>query len=91
MGSTFKIQLDTSSFSPKYKNRFHKFLCRYLPSIFKPTANSVLDTYDSVKLVVLSEPKQSKERFKNPWYKFWLPRYSYSGVFIYEVKILEDE
>lgn len=38
-------------------------------------------------LEVLSKPKGCKVKNKNPWYKFWLPKYNYVGGFVYDVKI----
>jgi hypothetical protein len=90
--NSFKIELDRGWFKPMYKNKFHKFLCEYMPFIFKPNKGSDI-IYGNVtnKLVVLSGPKAVTEKIKNPWYKFWLPKYAYTGAFSYEVKLLEGE
>lgn len=83
----FKITLDADWFKPMYSNRLHKFLCKYLPFIFRPNKHSLIADSGGVMLEVLSKPKGCKVKSKNPWYKFWLPKYSYRGGFSYTVKI----
>ncbi len=85
----FKITLDTDWFKPMYRNRFHKFLCKYIPFIFRPNNGSLMVNSDGITLEVLSGPKGCTVKSKNHWYKFWLPKYNYSGVFSYDVKIVD--
>ena len=87
----FKITLDVNWFKPMYRNSLHKFLCKYLPFIFRPNNESLIAESGGVLLEVLSKPKGCMVKSRNPWYKFWLPKYNYSGGFTYDVKVVEDQ
>lgn len=88
-GNEFKITLDSDWFKPTYKNILHRFLCKYFPSIFHPNKDSLITDSGGVMLEVLNKPKRCTIKVKNPWYKFWLPRYSYEGGFTYDVKLVK--
>lgn len=53
----------------------------------RPNRNNLIADSNGVMLEVLSKPKGCKVKNKNPWYKFWLPKYNYVGGFVYDVKI----
>ena len=86
-GTPFTLILNSNWFSPRYKNRLHKWACTILPYFFKPNGGDVI----TGNLQILSKPKPSVYKKKNPWWEFWKPRYNEVIGWEYDVKIINNE